>query len=51
MNQTIKYLDISRQPYETLDWIKEDTNKELEGKQIINIETLEDTIRFWYKED
>lgn len=51
MNQTIKYLEISRQPYEDFEKRREDTNRELEGKQIINIETLEDTIRFWYKED
>lgn len=51
MNQTIKYLEISRQLYEEFEWRREDTNRELEGKQIINIETLKHTIRFWYKED
>lgn len=51
MKQTIKYLDVSRQPYEEFEWRREYTDRNLEGKQIINIETLKTFIRFWYKQD
>lgn len=49
--KTIKYLDVSRQPYEEFEWRREDIDRDLEGKQVINVETLKHTIRFWYKED
>lgn len=50
MKQTINYLDIDRQEY-LMYYVREEVNERLEGKQIINIETLENTIRFWYKQD
>jgi hypothetical protein len=50
MTQTINYLDIDRKEYST-EYRKEEVDTFLENKQIINIETLEGIIRFWYKQD
>lgn len=50
MKQTINYLDIDRQEY-LMYYVREEVNERLEGKQIINIETLENIIRVWYKEN
>lgn len=49
MAYEIKYKDVSRRDYETLDWVREDVNESLKGMTIINTETLKTTIRFWYK--
>jgi len=45
----IKYLDIDRADYQIYQWMREDIDSQLEGKQIINVETKKDFIRFWYK--
>lgn len=51
MAQLIKYKDYNKANFETFDWVREDANEELKEKQIINIETLKNVIRFWYKEE
>jgi hypothetical protein len=50
MTQTINYLDIDRRDY-LMHYVRAEVDEKLEGRQIINIETLENTIRFWYKQD
>jgi hypothetical protein len=49
----INYLDVNKEDYFTYYFsAKEKTNEELKHCKIINIETLESVIRFWYyKED
>lgn len=51
MAYKIEYLDTDRETYESYDWTREDINESLRGMEIINVETLEDDIRFWYKRD
>ena len=48
MAREIDYLDIDRHLYETSDKDREDMNKALMNYKIINIETSESIIRFWY---
>lgn len=50
MTQTINYFDVDKAEY-LMRYMKEEADEKLEGRQIINIETLENTIRFWYKQD
>jgi hypothetical protein len=51
MAYEIKYKDVNKEDYETLDWVREDVNESLKGMSIINVETLEEDIRFWYKKE
>ena len=46
-----KYPVASKLGVEDFDWKREDVNDFLKNYQVINIETLKDTIRFWYKID
>jgi hypothetical protein len=51
MAYKIEYLDVGRTEYDSYDWIREEVNEELKGMTIINVETLEEDIRFWYKKE
>lgn len=51
MAYKIEYLDTDKVKYESYDWIREDVNESLKGMEIINVETIGDDIRFWYKRD
>jgi hypothetical protein len=53
MAKEINHLDVNKEDYLTSYFsAKEKTNEELKHCKIINIETLESVIRFWYyKED
>lgn len=51
MAKQVEYLEIERQLYEDNDWKRKDVSDYLSGYQIINIETLEKVIRFWYNKE
>lgn len=51
MAYKIEYLDVSRAQYEKFDWIREDIDESLKGMEIINVESLKEDIRFWYKRE
>ena len=51
MAKQIVYFEIERQLYEDYDWKRKDVSDYLKNYQIINIETLEKVIRFWYNEE
>ena len=51
MRTNFNYKDFARLNFESVDWFRDDVNRELEGKIIINVETKKDFIRVWFKED
>ena len=52
MAKEINYLDVDKEDYFTYFSTCEKIDEELKNYKIINIETLESVIRFWYyKED
>ena len=52
MAKQIEFLDVDKEDYYNLGWKKKDIDDFLTIYQIISIETLKTTIRFWYnKED
>ena len=52
MAKQIEFIDVDKEDYCNLDWKKKDVDDLLAECQIISIETLKTTIRFWYnKED
>lgn len=51
MAYKIEYLDVVKAQYEKFDWIREDIDESLKGMEIINVESLKECIRFWYKRE
>lgn len=50
MAKSIEYLDVDREDYE-MRWVRDYIDEQLKNYQIISIETLENTIRFWYNKE
>lgn len=51
MAKQIRYFEVNRKHFEEFDWVKEDVDIALKIFQIINVETLKNTIRFWYNKE
>jgi hypothetical protein len=48
MAKRIYNKDVYRKDYESLPWVEDDVSEFLKNKKVINVETLEEVIRFWY---
>ena len=51
MAKQTRYWDVDRVDYETSTWDRDRLDDLLKNYQIINIETLEKVIRFWYNKE
>lgn len=52
MAKEITYKDVDKENYSELPWVRDNLNEQFKNYKIINVETLESVIRFWYyKED
>lgn len=48
MAKEIEYKDVYKEDYQELPWVRDNLNEQFKDYKIINVETLEDRIRFWY---
>lgn len=51
MKTNLNFKDFNRNNFEDILWYREESNEQLEGKTIINVETKKDFIRVWFKEE
>ena len=51
MAKQIDYFDVVREEYENIEWVRRGIEDELKNYRILNVETLKNTIRFWYNKE